>query len=77
MLKPIGSRAETTATNYQIGDPRMRNAFYLTTYNQTTDANKLNEFQRQKKIDNKNFSSSIAYGGSKSMVRLSQNTITY
>ena len=40
-MKPIGSRSETTSTNYQIGDPRLRNAYFMTTYNQVTDARKL------------------------------------
>jgi hypothetical protein len=71
MLKPIGSRIESTASNYSIGDPRLRNAYFLTTYNQTTDATRYQGFIPTKKIDNKNFSSSISNGASKPVVRYS------
>ena len=43
----------------------------MTTYNQVTDARKYQGFQKQKMIENKNFSSSITYGAGKNQARLS------
>jgi hypothetical protein len=54
-----GSALMSNKSNFEFGDPRLKSAFYVTTYGSNTDSRKYLGFQRVQKIENKNFSSSI------------------
>jgi len=77
VLKPVSNRVESCMTHFEVGEPKLRNAFFVTMYNQQTDANKYRGFIPQKQLENPSFRSSINVGFGRPLVRMSENTRTY